>query len=412
MELALPAGKLAQALSSKNIVTVGADGTFNVTIIIDQSWHTGQHTIRASERTFPRSAVITITVHLPGEVPTPSPTSSDTATTSPSATASTTPSGLSCVNPTSLTLGPVSENYTQAVSTQVSLCTSGSGTVNWTASWDQNQAPWLQLDQSTGKIQAPGQQQINVSTLAANLKAGTYTSMVTFSSQQNATPQTLNVTFIVQAGCIRTNQQQYSFTGEASISDPQAQTVTVSNCGNIGTWSTSISTDNNVNWLSIAPTSGALNSGGTQSVTIKASNLNTHLGAGTYTGKILFNIGANQSIVSVTLKVVSVPKLIVVTPNPPAFNAGKDCTLNQNLKAWICIATIANSSNTLSVNWKSSSTGVSNITFKPASDTLPPAGQERVIITIPQNNCQIPTTLTFTGPANSQNISWSCTSPQ
>jgi len=402
--------------SSSNIVNVGGDGTFTVTITIDASWRTGQHTIRAAEKISPRSAVLTINVHQAGDTATPSPsvtvspsvTGTSSPTASPTASPSATPSGLSCANPSSVSLGPVSEGYNQAISSQIVLCASGSGTVNWTATWDQNQAPWLKLDNSTGQIQAPGQQQINVSALATNLKAGNYAAVVTFSSQLSSTTETVNVSFTVQTGCIHTSQQEFSFTGVAGISDPQAQTETISNCGMIGIWSTSVSTDNNVNWLSASPTGGGLNGGATQGVTIAASILKTKLGAGTYNGKIVFTIGSSQVIVYVTLNVQAGPQIVVVYPNPPSFVASKQCTLNQDLKYWTCIASISNSSQSLSLSWKSSSTGVPNITFNPSSNTLAPGGGERVIITIPENNCQTPTTLIFTGPVNTATISWSC----
>lgn len=340
----------------------------------------------------------------PGQMPT---TSSSRAASLP-VTSSATSSGLSCINPTSITLGPVSEGYTQAFSSQVSLCMTGSGTVKWAASWDQNQASWLQLDYSTGDIQAPGQQQINVSALAAKLKPGSYTAPVTFSSQQSSATETLNVTFIVQAGCIHTSQQEYSFTGIAGVSDPQVQTLMVSNCGTAGSWSTTISTNNNVNWLSVAPTSAGLIAGATQSVTISASNLKAQLPAGIYGGKIQFSIGSNQVMVYVTLTVEPGSKIILVSPGSGSFNANQDCTFNLNLVAWICTVTISNSSNTLSLTWKSSSSGVSNITFKPSAGTMTPGAEEQVEIIVPKINCQTPTTLTFTGPANAVYISWSC----
>ena len=316
MSLEMLTAHLGQISPTKNIVVVGVDGSFNVTITIDQSWQTGQHTISASERAFPRSAAITINVHHPGQLPTASSSPTDSLSGTPSLTdtpSPTTPSGLSCINPTSITLGPVSEGYSQGISTQVSLCTAGSGSVNWTASWDQNQASWLQLDHSTGNIQAPGQQQINVSALAAKLNPGNYSATITFSSQQNSTTETLNVTFTVQAGCIHTSQQEYIFTGVAGISDPQTQALTVSNCGIVGSWSTVISTYNNINWLSVTPTNGVINGGATQSVTISASNLKTQLSAGTYGGRILFNIGSNQVNVYVTLTVEPGPKAL---PSP------------------------------------------------------------------------------------------------
>jgi hypothetical protein len=176
----------------------------------------------------------------------------------------------------------------------------------------------------------------------------------------------------------------------------------------VGTWKTSISTNNKLNWLSVTPTSGALNNNGMQTVTITASNLHANLTAGSYSGQILFNIGSGQALVYVTLTVQAGPQIIVVSPNPPSFNASTQCSFDQQRNAWICSASISNSSKTLSLSWKASSSGVPNITFKPSSDTLPPGGGERVIITVPQNNCQTATTLTFTGPANTQNIAWSC----
>lgn len=401
-----------QIPSANNAVTVGINGTFTVAFTIDQSWKTGQHTIRASERFSPRSASITIDVHQPGETPAPSPAASPspTATASPSLTASpsSTPSVLSCLNPGSVALGPVSEGYNQAISTQVTLCVSGSGTVNWTANWDQNQAPWLKLGNNTGQIQAPGQQQISVSALATNLKAGNYSAPVTFSSQQGTATETLNVSFAVQTGCIRTSQQTFHFAGVAGINDPQPQTVAVSNCGIVGTWSTSVSTDNHVQWLGVAPAGGGFNGRSTQNVTISTSILKTQLRTGTYNGTILFAIGSNHLTVSVALIVQAPPKIIVIYPNPPSYNASTQCTLNQSFKAWTCFASISNHSQSMSLSWKSFSSGVPNITFKPSSDTLSPGGGERVAITIPENSCQSPATLSFVGPANTANISWSC----
>ena len=416
----LAALPMARQISSSNIVSVGGNGTFTVTITIDQSWHTGQHIIRATEKISPRSATLTIHVHQPGTLPistatdalspiaSDTPSATDTPSVTPSATASSTTPGLSCANPTAVSLGPVSESYTQAVSAPIVLCANGSGPVNWTASWNTQQAPWLQLDHIRGQIPAPGQQQINVSALASSLKAGTYTANITFGSQQSSTTETVNVTFTVQTGCISTSQQHYSFTGVAGVSDPQTQTVTLVDCAAVGTWKSSISTDNKLNWLSVTPTSGALTNHGMQTVTITASNLHANLTAGSYSGQILFNIGSGQALVYVTLTVQAGPQIIVVSPDPPAFNASTQCSFDQQRNAWICIASISNSSKTLSLSWKTSSSGVPNITFKPSSDTLPPGGGERVIITVPQNNCQTATTLTFTGPANTQNIAWSC----
>lgn len=192
--------------ASSNTVTVGGDGTFDVNIHVSKSWSTGQHTIHATESLSHRSAELTFTIYLPGTIPSPSasPTTgaSPSATVSPTGSATTTPAGLSCINPSSISLGPVSERYTQAVSSKVTLCTAGIGTVNWTASWNQGRAPWFQLDHTSGQITAPGQAQITVSALAGNLTPGSYSATVTFSSQSNNAPESLSVSFTVQAGSV------------------------------------------------------------------------------------------------------------------------------------------------------------------------------------------------------------------
>src|SRR5205807_6774460 len=96
------------------------------------------------------------------------------------------------------TLGPVNEGQKQAVSVQFALCTTGSGTVNWTASWNQKQATWLQLT-GTGQIVAPLMQELQVGASAEGLKAGIYNTTVTFSSQNSITKMFLKVKFIVRS---------------------------------------------------------------------------------------------------------------------------------------------------------------------------------------------------------------------
>src|SRR5439155_7177049 len=144
----------------------------------------------------------------------------------------------------------------------------------------------------------------------------------------------------------------------------------------------------NVNWLSVAPTGGALNAGATQNVTVTTSNLKTKLAAGTYRGKIVFGIGSNQVIVYVTLTVQPAPKIILNVPGSGSFNASKDCTFSPNPGGWACTASISNSSSSQSLSWKASSSRVPNISFKPSNDTLTPGGGERVEIIVPKNSCQ------------------------
>lgn len=411
----------ALAAQGNNGLRAGGDGSFDVTIAIGTNWRPGQHTIRASENISPRSAELTFTVVESGITPTPSPTSTATATAtttvtptaspsaSPTVTATSVTTGLSCINPATLTLGPVSEGYNQAVSSAVTLCTNGSGVVNWTASWDQKAAPWLKLDRTSGQIQAPAQQQVTVSASASGLKAGNYAAMVTFTDSQGSTSETLTVNFTVQTGCVSAMPTTLSFTGVAGVSNPAAQTVSVTNCGTLpATWSETIKTASGGNWLSVDTNSGTLKSKSAQNVTVTASNVVAKLSAGTYTGQITFAIGSTQSVVKVTLTVQAAPTLVVEAPSPPTFYANQNCSYNGTGGYWVCTASIANSSSSVSLNWTSSSSGIAGITFNPASGTLEPGQGTRVQVIVPANNCQAQATLTFSGPANSDNITWYC----
>src|SRR5579884_3935401 len=407
------------AAQQNNVLRAGGDGSFDVTIQVGTNWKPGQHTIRATENISPRSAELTFTVLANDTTPTPTPTATSTATATATVTPTTSPSptmtatsittGLSCINPTTLALGPVSEGYDQAVSSVVTLCTNGSGTVNWTASWDQNAAPWLKLDQTSGQIQAPAQQQVTVSASASGLKVGNYSATVTFTDGQNGTSETLTVNFTVQAGCVSAMPTTLSFTGEAGVSDPSSQTVSVTNCSALAaTWTATVSIGSGGNWLSLDTSSDTLKGKSAQNVTVTASVVKTKLSAGSYTGQITFAIGSTQSVVNVTLTVQAAPTLVVESPNPPTFYANQNCSYNSTGSYWLCTASIANSSSSLSLNWTSSSSGIAGISFNPSSGTLGPNQGTRVQVIVPANNCQAQATLTFSGPANSDNITWYC----
>src|SRR5207248_2537158 len=102
----------------------------------------------ASEQFTLRGATLRFTTYQPGTTPIPLATPTPPATLSPKGTAiptvtaspkptstppptPTTPIGLSSITPGTITLGPISDGYTQAVSTQVTLNTTGSTLVQW-----------------------------------------------------------------------------------------------------------------------------------------------------------------------------------------------------------------------------------------------------------------------------------------
>jgi len=413
--LAISSLQAKQIPLSGNVVSAGGDGTFDVTITVDKSWSIGKHTIKATESLSHRSAELDFTVRPSSTTPTPSPTGttspSPTPAASPSPTATvtssatTTPGSLSCVNPTSLALGPVSQGYTQPVSAQVTLCTNGTGTVNWTASWDQHADPWLQLDHTSGQISAPGQGHVNVSALDSNLAPGNYSVILTFTGQSNNVTESIPVSFTVQAGCVNGTPTALKYTGVANVSDPATQTVEITNCGPLGAWSATTQTTDGANWLFASPTGSTLNAGATTSVDIAASNLKAQLAAGTYMGTVTFKIGSSSFAVNVTLTVVAAPILSV---KPTSIFANHQQCIPSTAGFYTCSVVLINTSTNLSLNWSATSSGLKGIVFYPGSGTLPPGQTILVKITVPYSNCPTKGILIFTGPGNTVNVTLYC----
>ena len=407
--LSLTAARILQPAAS-NAINADGNGTFTINIPVDPGWSIGQHSIQASEAITHRGAQLTFAIVSGGTTPTP--TSTATATPSPtlSPTASASPIGtgaLSCVNPSSITLGPVSANYTQAVSQTVTLCTTGTGSVNWTATWDRGQSSWLAFDHSAGTIAAPGQATITVFANATHMTAGSYSALVTFSSQSSTVTETLNVNFTVQADCITTSPNALKFNAMLHVSEAPAQTVSLTNCGAVGNWSSSVKTNDGASWLSATPTSGTLNGNTSLTVTISASTLNSTLVAGVYSGTVRFALGSNTFTVNVTFNVQDGPILSVsvsrlVGNNPP-------CQYLPTAAFYICYVTLTNTSSTSSINWTSSTNLLPGAVIRPASGTLAPGqSQPRVLIEIPARDCSNGASVTFSGPANSVTLPWTC----
>jgi BACON domain-containing protein len=395
-----------QLTFSNNTVSVGGDGTFAVAITAKPDWSIGKHTITASESPTHRSTSLDFTIYMAGTTPTPTTTGSVSPTPSLTAppSSTTTLTGLSCVNPSTLTLGPAIQGSNQPVSTPVTLCASGTGAVNWTATWDQNAAPWLHLDHTSGQISAPGQAQVTVSALASNIAPGSYSVTLAFTGQPGNSTRSVQITFTVQGGCTSGNPNTLSYSGVANTSDPAAQTVTITNCGPAGAWSAAIQTNNGGNWLFANPTTGTLNSGATSNVAITASNLKAQLVAGTYTGSVTFKIGSGTFTVHITLTVMSAPTL---TATPTTIFANRQCSLGPTGGNWLCSVSLANNSNTLSLHWSATSS-VNNIAISPSSGTLQPGQSSSVQFSIPQRDCPVKGILSFTGPANTANVEWYC----
>lgn len=390
-----------------NVIGVGGDGSFAVTITADPAWTLGSHVVHATESLSHRIASLPFTIGTP---PTATATSTPTATPTPAPTATPTPPTLSCAVPGLLNLGPVSELSSQVATGNVTLCASGTGTLTWNASWDQNQAPWLQLNQATGTIQAPNEAAVTVNASPANLSAGNYITTITFTGQESNTTQTVTVKLAVQTGCINATPPELDFTGVEKTSDPQSsQNITITNCGLTSNWFTK--TVNNSSWLSLNPGRGTLNNGATATIAVTASNLKAKLKASRlpYRDTIVITLGSQTISVLVTLTVQPAPvPVLSASPNPvDPFGTGTTCTREVGTNNDLCTVILTNSSSPLDLvwSWSSTTTGVS---VQPNSGTIAAGGTELVTLVVPHNDCQNGVTFTFTGPGNAVNVIWNC----
>ncbi len=400
--------------SPSDTITTQGDGTFSASIQISSTIRAGSHTIHATEGVSHRSASLPFTIALAGVTPTPtepapSPTVTATATATATATPSPTPTttpppALNCATPGNLALGPISELSTQTTSGGVTLCTSGTGTLTWRASWNQNQASWLHIAQTSGTVQAPNQIQTTISASAKNLTAGTYTANVTFIALESNTTEAVNITLTVKAGCVGASPQALRFVGVEGTSNPSSsQSVSVTNCGLTSNWSAAVS--NGGGWLSLSSRGGTLKGGSSANVAVTASNLAAELKAGTYQATITFKIGSDTETVTVTLLVQSEP---IITANPTSVDAfSSPCSSNENGSS-SCTITLTDSSSSSSLTW-SASASVSGVTVQASSNTIAAGGSEEVTFVVPSGNCGKSITVTFTGPGNAASVTWSCT---
>lgn len=408
----------AGSVEGQGTIQVGGDGTFTVSISVNPFWAPGKHTIVASEAVTHRNATLNFTMLAPGWTPTPtmtgtlSPGPSPTTKASPavSPSAPSTQVGLSCLNPSSLSPGPVLAYSAQAVTSAVTLCSNGTGAVNWLASWDTASAPWLSVSPASGQLNAPAQTTVTVSASAAPLGAGDYTAVVTFSSSSSAVTETLNVSFAVQVGCIKASPTSLSFTAVAGVSDPASQTVNISSCSAGGPWQASAKTSDGANWLFVSPTSGTLGSGSAggppDTVAVSASNLKAQLAAGTYTGSVTFTLGSGTFAEQVMLTVQPAP---VLSSNTTSLVGSSNCSTSSG--NYVCYVTLTNTSSSDSLTWTSSANNIPSAVITPASNTLSPGQSERVRISISANDCSAKASISFTGPANTVTVTWQCTLP-
>jgi hypothetical protein len=414
--------QLTQTSLVNDKIRVGSNGTFSVNIQVGMDWTAGQHTIQATESSGSHIATLSFTIIqqtpvLTQETVTPTSTTIATVTPAtpatpqapappaPTPTAGITPTvivtSLSGITPNAITLGPVNEGATQAASSTITLNTTGTALLTWNAAWDQQQAPWLQLTVASGQIQAPASQKITVSAQPANLKAGTYKALITFTNSLDTHTIVVTVALTVQASCLKVTPGNLNFIGTVGANDPAPQTVTLNNCGPASTWNATVQADSN--WLSVTPGSGTIDQNATQTVTVTVAVANQKLAAGTYHGQIQFSSGGSQTTVTVILTVQSVQQLSVDQQKIVVAQTCKSGT-----GSWTCKETLSSSGAQGELAWTSSSNGNGGVTITPASGTIAAGQTTSVSIVVPVASCASNFALTFAGPTNSINVPVDC----
>jgi len=97
-----------------------------------------------------------------------------------------------------------------------------------------------------------------------------------------------------------------------------------------------------------------------------------------------------------------------LTVSPASFNANTDCIFTGS--SWTCTAALSNNQHA-SFIWSASGKGIEGIAFHAPSHSLSPGKTTQVYITVPNTRCPAMATFTFTSPANTVHVPWSCAPP-
>lgn len=227
--------------------------------------------------------------------PSPMPTLSSVSSTRTSSTMS--PPSLCPTNPLSLIFSTIVGKDSAAQQVTIANC---GGPGKWTSSTSTSDGGnWLSSSPTKGWLDSGASQIVSI-TVASASRAAAYMGQVSFSlGSITVKMDIISIINSIIKPCV--SRKSLSFAATQGQNDPAAQTVTLSNCGQTGSWSGSVST----NWLSINPTNGTLSSNASQDITVNATIAN--LNAGTYTGILSFTLGPNTAMVSVTLTVQPTP---------------------------------------------------------------------------------------------------------
>lgn len=268
-------------------------------------------------------------------------------------------------------------------SLSLSATPSCSGTVSWNAV---SYANWLTSTPASGQLQGNSHTVTAVSVNMTNLKPGTYTSSIAFSSKQST--QTLMVQLIVQpppsptTPIMAASPLNLSFSTTLGMPNPPGQVVTISNTGG-GTlfWNQNVQILG-TQWLWATPKGGTIVPNRTAALTIGVDT--TNLTPNTYVGQVILNgTDSKGNVASGSPQTIMVTLVVL-----PA------CTLAQPSSSSLAFSAIAGGNNpspqtemiTVSgncawpVTWQAQTVGSSSwLTLSPSSGVLTASGQSATL---------------------------------
>ena len=285
-----------QLTSGTALVKVGATGSTDVSMVVDNSWGPGFHTIDAEDSITRYTASATLQIIHAGPTP---------------------PSHL-ILDKSTIDLGADIEGANTI--RKLALSNSGGGSISWSASTNQ---PWLLLSPTSGVFSV--NQTIQVAGERANLKPGDYQGVITISSNVGTAEQ-IQVTmkvwpFPANMPVLQVTPALLSFTALDGGANPATQLLTISNPGSQPLhWSLTGNTsfmlasqlllmqslNASTDWLSTDQTSGVVVPRGTVSIRVYVQSHN--LLPGVYTDTLTFNgVGAADSTQSVSASLTVQP---------------------------------------------------------------------------------------------------------
>jgi Viral BACON domain len=279
------------ALSAVSLVTIAGDavpvsatGAFDAMLLVGNDWGQGEHTIRATEDLFARSATMTITVDNAPPVLT--------------------------VAPATLNFGAVQKGSKTSLS--LAIGNSGGKPLAWTA--DTGGTKWLNLQTTSGDVlPGGGPQSLTVFCDTTALGIGTYTATLhVLTGVGNSAVNVLLQVVAQKLARLSVSTGSVDFQ-TMDVGQQATQAISISNTGTLQLdWQMTSSE----NWVTLDSISGSLlPSGAPQAVNVQVDT--TGLQPGSYSATLTIGSNGGTSQLTVFL-VVAAPLTPTVTPTPTA----------------------------------------------------------------------------------------------